>query len=69
MAKTNRTNRRNKPVIPLGQTLGRTSFNIDEAAKVSEEDKLSALAFWEQYAPPRRRLLLRATERKRKVGP
>ena len=44
-------------------------FDVEREAAIGEDDKLSALAFWEHHAPRAEKQLLKATvDGKRKSG-
>lgn len=60
---TNRPGKRpfGRIVRPLGRPLGWSPDDVASRANVVEIDKLQAVAYWQQHAPPRQKELLRAT--------
>lgn len=58
--------RKAKPLIPLGDPVEWSQDDIARMAEVTEEDKVSALAFFQVHAPPSMKGLPQARKRKRK---
>lgn len=53
-------------MIPLGEPIEWSEADIARMADVTEEDKVSALAFWQANAPPAFKHLPQARKRKPK---
>jgi hypothetical protein len=66
MAKKRTAKKPSPKVIPLGDPLDWSEADIARMAEVTEEDKVSALAFWQANAPPAFKNLPQARRRKPK---